>query len=165
LPKQSLDFQRIASLRSARKDTIKISLTEYKSVWGRRSTRYLPSPNGLFVCPTKMAGPERTLDSGMHTPTVRERLSSGILTGLSCSSVLSTAETNIGVPIGWIVPVALGAPQIVCIIVPRPATQHPLLRARTGATFVVAPSDAKFWPLKGQLRTFFPKNFRPRFAG
>jgi hypothetical protein len=59
----------------------------------------------------------------MLTPAVHERLNSGIL----ISSVLGTAKTNIVVPVGRIVPVTIGASQVVCIIVPRPATQHPLL--------------------------------------
>jgi len=80
----------------------------------------------------------------MHAPTVRKRLNSGIpYTGQACSSVLSTAETNTDISVGRIVVIAIGAAQIVCIIVPRPAAQHPLLRARTGARLVVAPSGAK----------------------
>ena len=63
----------------------------------------------------------------MHAASVRERLNSGILTGVTFSSVLEAAKTNIIVAIRWIVPVAIGAAQIVCIIVPRPAAQQPLL--------------------------------------
>ena len=48
-------------------------------------------------------------------------------TPTSFSSVLGTAETVVVVPVRWIVPVAIGAAQVVWIIVPRPAAQHPLL--------------------------------------
>jgi hypothetical protein len=64
----------------------------------------------------------------MLTPAVHERLNSGILMGVAfISSVLGTAKTNIIVPVGRIVPVAIGAPYVVSIVVPRPAPQHSLL--------------------------------------
>ncbi|NUO83912.1 hypothetical protein HUU05_27870 [candidate division KSB1 bacterium] len=47
---------------------------------------------------------------------------------------MSTAETNTGILVGRIIPIAIGAAQIACIIVPRPAAQHALLRARTAAS-------------------------------
>jgi hypothetical protein len=67
----------------------------------------------------------------MRASAVRERLNSGILKGVAFSDVLNAAKTHIIVPVGGIVPVAIGAPQVVLIVVPRAATQHPLLRART----------------------------------
>jgi hypothetical protein len=106
----------------------------------------------------------------MRAPTVRKRLNSGILTGLPCSSVLSTAETKTSISVRGIVVIAPGATQIVCIIVPRPAAQHPLYRARTDATYVVAPSGAfpsirSVAPEGATTKRFFKKIFDPAFGG
>jgi len=108
----------------------------------------LPAPKLFCVRPIPRSGtrPVRTLDGGMHAPTVREWLNSGMLTG-ACSIVLSTAESTTDISVVRIVPVTIRAPQVVWIIGPRRTTQQPLLRARTDARFVVAPAKANGQPL------------------
>ncbi len=114
-----------------------------QNVWGRGSTRYFPPPNYFVFVPSRKAKrePAQALDGGMHAPTIRERLNSGMPTG-ACSIVLSTAESTTDISVVRIVPVAIRAPQVVWIIGPRRPTQQPQQRARTDARFLVAPPSA-----------------------
>jgi len=58
----------------------------------------------------------------MHASNVRKQLNSGIHFG-----VLNTTKPIVVVPIRGIVPVAIGAPYVVRVVVPGAATQHTLL--------------------------------------